>query len=292
MKVGFVGLGIMGAPMALNVMKAGHQMTVWARRAESMKPLLERGANGGKSPAAVAAQSEIVFTMVSDTPDVEEVVLGPHGIVHGARPGTVVVDMSTISPVATRAMAARLREQGVEMLDAPVSGGDVGAIAGTLSIMVGGKPEVFERVQPLFECMGRNIVRIGDNGAGQVAKACNQIVAAVALEGVAEALTLARRNGADPAKVRDALLGGFAWSKVLEVHGRRMLERDFRPGFKAKLHRKDLKIVTDTAAHFGLTLPQSALIAQHLNALVGLGYGEDDSAGVVRVVERMAGEIR
>jgi 2-hydroxy-3-oxopropionate reductase len=292
MKVGFVGLGIMGAPMALNLMKAGFPMTVWARRAESMKALLERGANGAKSPAAVAAQSEVVFTMVSDTPDVEEVVLGADGIVHGAKPGTVVVDMSTISPVATRAMAARLRAQGVEMLDAPVSGGDVGAIAGTLSIMVGGKAEVFERVKPLFECMGKNIVLIGDNGAGQVAKACNQIVAAVALEGVAEALTLARRNGVDAVKVREALLGGFAWSKVLEVHGRRMLERDFRPGFKAKLHRKDLKIVTDTAAHFGLTLPQSALIAQHLNALVGLGYGEDDSAGVVRVIERMAGEIR
>jgi 2-hydroxy-3-oxopropionate reductase len=292
MKVGFVGLGIMGRPMALNVMKAGHAMTVWARRAESMKPLLDAGAKGGKSPAAVAAQSEVVFTMVSDTPDVEEMILGPQGIVHGANPGTVVVDMSTISPVATREMAIKLMERGVEMLDAPVSGGDVGAIAGTLSIMVGGKAGIFDKVKPLFECMGKNIVLIGSNGAGQVAKACNQIVAAVALEGVAEALTLARRNGVDAAKVREALLGGFAWSKVLEVHGRRMLERDFKPGFKAALHRKDLRIVTDTAAHFGLTLPQSALIAQNLNALVGLGYGEDDSAGVVRVIERMAGEVR
>jgi 2-hydroxy-3-oxopropionate reductase len=292
MKVGFVGLGIMGRPMALNVMKAGHAMTVWARRAESMKPLLDAGAKGGKSPAAVAAQSEVVFTMVSDTPDVEEMILGPQGIVHGANPGTVVVDMSTISPVATREMAIKLMERGVEMLDAPVSGGDVGAIAGTLSIMVGGKAGIFDKVKPLFECMGKNIVLIGGNGAGQVAKACNQIVAAVALEGVAEALTLARRNGVDAAKVREALLGGFAWSKVLEVHGRRMLERDFKPGFKAALHRKDLRIVTDTAAHFGLTLPQSALIAQNLNALVGLGYGEDDSAGVVRVIERMAGEVR
>jgi 2-hydroxy-3-oxopropionate reductase len=292
MKVGFVGLGIMGRPMALNVMKAGHAMTVWARRAESMKPLLDAGAKGGKSPAAVAAQSEVVFTMVSDTPDVEEMILGPQGIVHGANPGTVVVDMSTISPVATREMAKKLMERGVEMLDAPVSGGDVGAIAGTLSIMVGGKAGIFDKVKPLFECMGKNIVLIGSNGAGQVAKACNQIVAAVALEGVAEALTLARRNGVDAAKVREALLGGFAWSKVLEVHGRRMLERDFKPGFKAALHRKDLRIVTDTAAHFGLTLPQSALIAQNLNALVGLGYGEDDSAGVVRVIERMAGEVR
>lgn len=292
MKVGFVGLGIMGRPMAINVMKGGHSMTVWARRAESMKPVTDAGAVGAKSPAAVAAQSEVVFIMVSDTPDVEEMILGPQGIIHGAKPGTVVVDMSTISPVATRAMAEKLREQEVEMLDAPVSGGDVGAIAGTLSIMVGGRPEVFERVKPLFDCMGRNIVLIGDNGAGQVAKACNQIVAAVALEAVSEALTLARRNGIDPAKAREAMLGGFAWSKVLEVHGGRMLSRDFKPGFKAKLHRKDLKIVTDTAAHFGLALPQSALIAQHLNALIGLGYGEDDSAGVVRVIERMAGEVR
>lgn len=292
MKVGFVGLGIMGRPMAINVMKAGHSMTVWARRAESMKPVVEAGATAAKSPAAVAAQSEVVFTMVSDTPDVEEMILGSQGIIHGAKPGTVVVDMSTISPVATREIAAKLAAQEVEMLDAPVSGGDVGAIAGTLSIMVGGKPSVFERVKPLFECMGKNIVLIGGNGAGQVAKACNQIVAAVTLEAVSEALTLARRNGVDPAKVREAMLGGFAWSKVLEVHGGRMLSRDFKPGFKAKLHRKDLKIVTDTAAHFGLALPQSALIAQHLNALLGLGYGEDDSAGVVRVIERMAGEVR
>jgi 2-hydroxy-3-oxopropionate reductase len=292
MKVGFVGLGIMGAPMALNMMKAGHAMTVWARRAESMKPLIDAGARGGKSPAAVAAQSEVVFTMVSDTPDVEEMILGPQGIIHGATPGSVVVDMSTISPVATRSMADKLAAKDVEMLDAPVSGGDVGAIAGTLSIMVGGKPAVFNKVKPLFECMGKNIVLIGGNGAGQVAKACNQIVAAVALEGVAEALTLARRNGVEPGKVREALLGGFAWSKVLEVHGRRMIERDFKPGFKAGLHRKDLKIVTDTAAHFGLSLPQSALIAQNLNALVGLGFGDDDSAAVVRVVERMAGEVR
>jgi 2-hydroxy-3-oxopropionate reductase len=230
--------------------------------------------------------------MVSDTPDVGQVIFGPKGIIEGARPGAVVVDMSTISPVATRDMAKRLGDKGIEMLDAPVSGGEVGAINGTLSIMVGGKPEVFARVKPLFECMGRNIVHIGANGAGQVAKACNQIVAAVTLEAVSEGLTLARRGGVDPAKVRDALMGGFAYSKVLEVHGRRILERDFKPGFKAKLHRKDLKIVTDTAAHLGLTLPQASLIASHLNALVGLGCGDEDSAAVVKVIERAAGELR
>jgi len=282
----------MGRPQALNVMKAGHAMAVWARRKESMQPLADAGATACASPREAAALAEIVFVMVSDTPDVEQVIFGPKGIIEGARSGAVVVDMSTISPVATRDMAKRLADKGIEMLDAPVSGGEAGAINGTLSIMVGGKPEVFARVKPLFACMGRNIVHIGANGAGQVAKACNQIVAAVTLEAVSEGLTLARRNGVDPAKVRDALMGGFAYSKVLEVHGRRILERDFKPGFKAKLHRKDLKIVTDTAAHLGLTLPQASLIASHLNALVGLGCGDEDSAAVVKVIERAAGELR
>ena len=292
MKVGFVGLGIMGRPQALNLMKAGHAMAVWARRRESMQPLADAGATACAGPGDAAALADVVFVMVSDTPDVEQVIFGPKGIIEGARPGNVVVDMSTISPVATRDMAKRLAVKGIEMLDAPVSGGEVGAINGTLSIMVGGKPEVFARVKPLFECMGKNIVHIGANGAGQVAKACNQIVGAVTLEAVSEGLTLARRNGVDPAKVREALMGGFAYSKILEFHGRRILERDFKPGFKAKLHRKDLKIVTDTAAHHGLTLPQASLIASHLNALVGLGCGDEDSAAVVKVIERAAGELR
>ena len=292
MKVAFCGLGIMGRPQALNIMKAGHSMSVWARRTESMQPLKEAGATACASPKEAAAAADIVFVMVSDTPDVEEVIFGPGGIIEGAKPGTVVVDMSTISPVATRDMAQRLAAKSVEMLDAPVSGGDIGAINGTLSIMVGGKPEIFAKVLPLFECMGKNIVHIGNNGAGQVAKACNQIVAAVTLEAVSEGLTLARRNGVDPAQVREALLGGFAWSKVLEIHGRRIIERDFKPGFKAKLHRKDLKIVTDTAAHLGLALPQASLVAANLNALVGMGCGEEDSAAVVKVIERAAGEVR
>lgn len=292
MKVAFCGLGIMGRPQALNLMKASHAMAVWARRKESMQPLADAAATACASPGEAAALADVVFVMVSDTPDVEQVIFGPKGVIEGAKPGTVVVDMSTISPVATRDMAKRLADKGIEMLDAPVSGGEVGAINGTLSIMVGGKPELFARVKPLFECMGKNIVHIGASGAGQVAKACNQIVAAVTLEAVAEGLMLARRNGVDPARVRDALMGGFAYSKVLEVHGRRILERDFKPGFKAKLHRKDLKIVTDTAAHLGLTLPQASLIASHLNALVGLGCGDEDSAAVVKVIERAAGELR
>lgn len=292
MKVGFVGLGIMGRPQALNIRKAGYELAVWARRRQSMQPLLDAGAVGCASPEEVAAASDVTIVMVADTPDVEQVILGPDGIIEGAKPGSVVVDMSTISPLVTREIAKKLGEKNIEMLDAPVSGGDIGAINGTLSIMVGGKPEVFARVKPLFECMGKNIVHIGANGAGQVAKACNQIIAAVTLEAVAEALTLARRNGADPARVREAMLGGFAWSKVLEVHGRRIVERDFKPGFKAKLHRKDLKIVTDTAAHLGLALPQASLVASHLNALVGMGLGDEDSAAVVKVIERAAGEMR
>jgi len=292
MKLGFVGLGIMGRPQALNLVKAGHVLAVWARRRESMQPLAAAGAGPCASPAEVAANAEIVFVMVSDTQDVEQVVLGAGGVIEGARPGAVVVDMSTISPVATRAMAERLSQRGIEMLDAPVSGGETGAINGTLSIMVGGKAATFAKVKPLLECMGRNIVHIGDHGAGQVAKACNQIVGAVTLEAVAEGLTLARRNGVDPSRVRDALLGGFAWSKALEVQGKRIIERDFKPGFRSRLHRKDLKIVTDTAAHCGLTLPQASLVASHLNALVGMGLGDEDSAAIVKVIERAAGEKR
>jgi 2-hydroxy-3-oxopropionate reductase len=275
--------------MALHLLRGGHAMRVYARRTAAMQPLVDAGARACASPAEAARGADVVFVMVSDTPDVEAVVLGPAGAIEGAAPGSVLVDMSTISPVSTRAIAQRLGQQGIDMLDAPVSGGEKGALAATLSIMVGGKPEAFERVRPLFELMGKNIVRIGVNGAGQVAKACNQIVGAVTLEAVAEGMTLARKNGVDPAKVRDALLAGYAWSRVLEMHGARMVSRDFTPGFKARLHRKDLRIVMDTAAQLDIALPQSALIAQHLNALVGMGCGEEDSAAVVKVLEKMSG---
>ncbi|MGH8728341.1 MAG: 2-hydroxy-3-oxopropionate reductase, partial [Burkholderiales bacterium] len=267
MNVGFVGLGIMGRPMSLNLKKAGHTLFVHNRSAQAMQPLIDAGATACASPREVAKQVDIVFVMVSDTPDVEHVVLGRDGCGEGARRGTVVVDMSTISPVATRAMAAKLAEKGIEMLDAPVSGGEIGAINATLSIMVGGKPGVFAKVKPLFESLGKNIVHVGDHGAGQVAKACNQLVAAITLEGVSEAFMLARRNNVDAAKVREALLGGFAYSKVLELHGQRILSRDFKPGFKAKLHQKDLHIVMQTARDLGVGLPATALASQHMNAL-------------------------
>jgi 2-hydroxy-3-oxopropionate reductase len=292
MNVAFIGLGIMGKPMALNLKKAGYTIYVHGRRAASMAPLAEAGCIACQSPAEAASRAEIVIVMVSDTPDVEQVIFDANGVAQGVKPGSVVVDMSTISPTATKAFAEKLRGQGVEMLDAPVSGGDVGAINATLSIMVGGKPEVFERVKPVFEAMGKNIVLVGSNGAGQVAKACNQIVVAVTIEAVAEALIFARKNEVDPAKVRDALMGGFAGSRILEVHGKRMLDNVYKPGFKTRLHQKDLNIVMQTARELGLSLPGAALVMQHLNALMGTGDAELDSAAVMKIVERASGMER
>lgn len=288
MKVGFIGLGIMGRPQALNLIKGGYSLAVYARRAESMRPLKEAGATTCASPQEVAAQSDISFVMVADTPDVQAVILGERGAIHGAKPGSVIVDMSTISPTATKAMAMDLAAKGVEMLDAPVSGGEIGAVNGTLTIMVGGKPEVFARVKPLFDCMGKTITLVGSSGAGQVAKACNQIVVAVTIEAVSEALSFARKSGVDAGKVREALMGGFAGSKIMEVHGKRMLDNDFKPGFKVKLHQKDMNIVMQSAHELGLALPAASVAAQHLNALMGSGDGELDSAAIVKVIERMS----
>lgn len=287
--VSFIGLGIMGCPMALNLRRAGHELFVHARRAESMEPLVAAGASACASPAEVARQADVVFTMVADTPDVEQVILGPDGVLEGVRPGSVVVDMSTISPSATRDMAGRLRERGAEMLDAPVSGGEQGAIDGVLSIMVGGTEAAFERVLPLFEVMGRNIVHVGDNGAGQVCKSCNQVVISQTMAGVGEAMLMARASGVDPAKVRAALLGGSAYSKILEIHGQRMIDANYEPGFKANLHRKDLRIVLEAAHELGVAMPGTALVSQYLNALVGRGLGDLDSAALFRVLEDVNG---
>ena len=292
MNIAFVGMGIMGRPMAVNLRKAGHTVFVHGRRPETMTGPVEAGCAGCATIAEAAAQAEVIIVMVSDTPDVEQVLFGEHGVAAGAKPGSVVVDMSTISPVATRAFADRLRARGIDMLDAPVSGGEVGAVNATLSIMVGGKSEVFARVKPVFEAMGKNIVLVGDHGAGQVAKACNQIVVAVTIEGVAEALVFARKNGVDPAKVRDALMGGFAGSRILEVHGKRMLDNEYKPGFKTRLHQKDMNIVMQTARELGLSLPGAALVMQHLNALMGTGAAELDSAAVMKIVERASGMER
>jgi 2-hydroxy-3-oxopropionate reductase len=289
--IGFIGLGIMGKPMALNLIKGGQRLCVHARRAESMAPLVEAGASALDSPAAVAEQADIIFTMVSDTPDVEQVILGERGILSKGRRGSVVVDMSTISPTATRRMANQLAGAGIEMLDAPVSGGERGAIDGTLSIMVGGKEETFQRVLPLFQLMGKNIVYIGDNGAGQVTKLCNQIVIAQTVAAVAEGFILATAAGVDPTRVRQALLGGFAGSKVLEVHGQRLLDHDFKPGFKAKLHQKDMRIAMETAHEIGIPLPGAAVATQYVNALVGSGRGELDSAALATILEQASGIV-
>ena len=289
MKLGFIGLGIMGRPMALNLRRAGHALWVHGRRPVTMEVLVEAGAQACRSVADVAVNAEIIFIMVSDTPDVENIVLGETGLAQRLRPGQVIVDMSTISPATTRRLAQELETRGVEMLDAPVSGGEIGAINANLSIMVGGREKTFQQVKPLFDVLGKNVVHVGDHGAGQVAKACNQIVAALTIEAVSEALTFARKNGVDAARVRAALMGGFAGSKILEVHGQRMLDNDFKPGFKVKLHQKDLRIVMEDAHQLGIGLPGAALVAQHLNALMGSGDGELDSSAIVKVIERMSG---
>jgi 2-hydroxy-3-oxopropionate reductase len=279
----------MGRPAALNLLRAGFPVHLWARREERLQSVVAEGGQGCVSPKAVAEQVDIVFTNVSDTADVEEVILGRDGVLEGARPGSVVVDMSTISPAATRRIAEKLEARGVHMLDAPVSGGERGAIDGTLSIMVGGPAEVFERVLPLLEVMGENIVYMGDQGAGQVTKACNQVVIAQTIAAVGEAFILAKASGVDPIRVRKALLGGFAGSRVLEAHGQRMLDGDYRPGFKAKLHKKDMRIVLETAEQLGIALPGAALATQFLNALVGAGGAELDSAAICAMQEKLNG---
>ncbi len=290
MKVGFLGLGIMGRPMALNTLKAGHEVVVWARRAESMAPLTEAGARIATSPAEVARQVDVVISMVADAPDVEQVMLGENGVASGAQAGLVAVDMSTISPSAAKDIAAKMKARGIEFVDAPVSGGEVGAIAGTLSIMAGGTEAAFAKAMPAFECMGKNIVHIGDSGAGQVAKACNQIMTGMGVMAVAEALCFASKAGANPAKVREALLGGFAYSKILENHGQRMIDRNFKPGFKSWMHQKDLNIVMQSAHELGLMLPGSAMTAQMFNAMVGSGLGEEDSIAVLKLLENLSGQ--
>jgi len=285
--VGFIGLGIMGKPMALNLIRGGYPLWVHSRRVESMEPLAAAGARVCASPEEAARAADITFIMVSDTREVEQVILGPNGVLAGARPGAAVVVMSTVSPEFARTLADKLSAQGIEMLDAPVSGGEPEAASGALTIMAGGKPEVFERVKPILETLGKNIVHVGPGGTGQLAKACNQIVVTLALEGVAEAFAFARKNGVNPLRVRDALLGGFAGSTVLEVQGKRMLERDFRPGFKARLHQEELRLILETAHRVGFALPGSALAAQHMNALGGSGEGELDSSALVQVIERL-----
>lgn len=288
MDVGFIGLGLMGRPMAMHLEKAGHCLHLWARRPESLAPFAALNATTYPSPAALAAKIEVLITMVADAPDVEAVCLGEQGVVAGAQPGLIAVDMSTISPAAARRIGEALAGHGIQMLDAPVSGGEVGAINASLTIMVGGPADAFEKVLPLFKLMGKSATLIGDSGAGQVAKACNQILTGVGVLAVAEAFNFARRSGVDPAKVREALLGGFAYSKILENHGQRMLDRNFNPGFKAWMHQKDLRIVMEEGHRLGLMLPTAAATAQVFNALVGSGLGESDSIAALKLLEGLS----
>ncbi len=284
-KVGFIGTGIMGLPMALNVIRAGYPVWVFARTQEKALPLIQAGATLCDSPEQVTDHADVIITIVGDTPDVEQIVLGAKGVIEAAVPGKVLVDMTTSSASSARDLATRLAETGMDMLDAPVSGGDIGAREGTLSIMVGGDPAVFDRVKPLLEAMGENIVLVGDHGAGQVAKACNQLLVAQHILATAEALLLAKAAGVDPGRVREALLGGFAASRVLDFHGQRMLDRNFVPGFKAKLHNKDMRIALETMRDCQLDLDGTKLAAEGINRTVDSGYGELDTTAVLQVLE-------
>lgn len=287
--IGFIGLGIMGKPMARNLMKAGYGLVVHNRSLASVEELSREGAKAAFSAQEVAQNSDVVITMLPDSPDVEQVVLGPAGVLEGVRPGMLVVDMSTVAPSTSIKVHEALKAKGVEALDAPVSGGEIGAKEGTLSIMVGGDEKAFERALPILQAMGKNIVRVGGPGAGQVAKACNQVIVALTIQAVAEALTLARKCGVDPGKVREALLGGFAQSRILEVHGKRMLERTFQPGFKIRLHRKDLAIALQTGREQGVALVATAQAAELMDSLLAQGKGELDHSGLALLVEQMAG---
>ena len=289
MNLGFIGLGAMGRPLAGHLLNAGHALAVWSRRPEATAPLLAAGARVCASPAEVARHAEVVFTMVTGSKDVAAVVLGESGLIHGGAAGqsqmSTLVDMSTISPAVARDIARRLAEHGIRMLDAPVSGGVTAAVNASLAIMVGGSAETLAQVRPLFDLLGKTIVHVGENGAGQVAKACNQMVMVAAIEACAETMHLAAANAVDALKVRHALLEGAAASRVLEVFGGRMVNRDFRAGVEARLHHKDFGILLDEAHRLGCPLPIAAVVGQQLNALMGNDWGRDDSASLLRVLE-------
>ena len=282
MKVGFIGLGVMGRPMALHLQAAGYALHVWARRPQSAEGL---PATVHATPAALGAACDVVFTVITSSADVEGVALGENGLIHGLRPDSILVDCSTIAPEAARRIAGRLAEKGIHMLDAPVSGGAQGAIDATLAIMAGGEAAVLERVRPLLECLGKRIVHIGPNGAGQVAKACNQMIMVAAIQAAAEAMRLAAASGVDCGKVCEALAGGSAGSRVLDVMGQRMVERNFAAGIEARLHHKDYGLVLEAARKSGVPVPLTAAVAQQLNALMALGWGKDDTASLLRVLE-------
>jgi len=285
--IGFVGLGIMGKPMAANLMKGGHTLFLHSRSGVPQ----EQTAAGGKACASakeVAQKSDIIITMVPDTPDVDKVLFGQNGVVEGLSRGKTVIDMSSISPIETKQFAKRINGLGCEYVDAPVSGGEVGAKNAALTIMVGGSQATFDKVKPLFELMGKNITLVGGNGDGQTCKVCNQIIVALNIEAVSEALVFASKAGADPAKVRQALMGGFAASRILEVHGERMIKRTFDPGFRIELHQKDLSLALSGARAMGVSLPNTATAQQLFNSCVASGGAKWDHSAMVRALEKLA----
>jgi 2-hydroxy-3-oxopropionate reductase len=286
--IGFIGLGIMGRPMSKRLMEAGYSLVVHDINREPVNELVSVGAREAWSPKEVAVQSDVIITMLPDSPDVELVALGPNGVMEGIRPGSIYIDMSTISPTVAVKMAEAGKEKGVNVLDAPVSGGDVGAQQGTLSIMVGGDGNIFNEMLPIFEVVGRSIVLCGGNGAGQTVKACNQIQVALNLIGMAEALVLGAKAGVDPAIVVKVLSGGFAQSRVMDVRGPRIIKRIFEPGFRSKLHYKDLNIIREAARAYGASLPASALAHELFGAMQAQGWGDLDHSAVMRVIELLS----
>src|SRR5918998_2087515 len=283
--IGFIGLGIMGKPMAKNLIEAGHELVVFNRTREKAEELAGDGATVAGSPREVADQADVIITMLPDSPQVEEVLTGEDGVLEGIKEGALIVDTSTISPVVTEELAAKAKEQGASMLDAPVSGGDVGAIEGTLSIMVGGEEEDFERARPLFEAMGKTVTHVGPDGAGQVVKAANQIVVALVMEAVSEAVVLGSKAGVDPEKMLDVLSGGLAGNRVMEVKREKYLSRHFEPGGKVEYHHKDLGIALAAGRDYGVALPATAVVDQMLGALVAQGRGGWDHSALVTLVE-------
>jgi 2-hydroxy-3-oxopropionate reductase len=289
MNIGFIGLGVMGKPMAAHLIASGHSVHLHRVKPGSQE-MVEKGGVAAESAEAVARACDIVILMLPDTPDVESVLFGEKGVAAGLSAGKLVIDMSSISPVATKEFAQRIAASGCDYLDAPVSGGEVGAKNAALTIMVGGSRQAFDKAMPLFEKMGKNITLVGGNGDGQTAKVANQIIVGLTIEAVGEALLFAQKAGADPAKVREALMGGFAASRILEVHGERMIKRTFEPGFRIRLHRKDLTLAIDAGRALNVALPNTAATHQLMNSAVANGDGDLDHSGLIRSLERMAGE--
>jgi len=287
-KVGFIGLGIMGKPMALHLLKAGYAVSVLERNKAS-KELVAAGARSYPTPAAIAQGSDVVITMLPDSPEVVDVVSGKDGVLEGIGKGSLFIDMSTIAPATAKNLYEWMQKKGVEALDAPVSGGQTGAEAGTLSVMTGGAEGAFQRALPLFQAMGKNIVYIGGPGAGQMTKACNQMIVGMTIQAVAEAFTLARKAGVNLEKMREALLGGFAQSRILDLHGKRIIDRNFLPGFKIKLHRKDMNIALEAGKEFSVPLYGTALVAEHMDALLAQGKGGSDHSAIALLIEQLSG---